>query len=60
MNEVEITRNHYEWLYEGSYETIGSFKRLTNWLSGEFMFYQQERLKELTIFFLMVGLILVS
>ena len=41
----------YEWIHDDSFETMHSFTQFINWISGEFVLYQQENIDGLKVFF---------
>lgn len=51
MNQNIHYLKPYTWLQQGSFNTIDTYKKLVNWLSGEFTLYQQEEVNGLTVFF---------
>ena len=45
IKKVSRDRIPNEWLYNYSFDTLDIFKKFINWLSGEFILYQQEELE---------------
>lgn len=42
---------YHEWIYDDNFETEKVFEKFINWLSSEFILYQQEKINDLTVYF---------